>query len=603
MTRQTGAFPTGKNRWRFTVYAPFREKVQVETDGDNPRKYDLQKTENGYWQAELETQSDMSYRYILDADAERPDPAARRQPEGVHGWSQLYAPDDFQWDENGWQNPELKDYIIYEIHTGTFSQEGTFEGIISKLDELKELGVTALEIMPVSPFPDGRNWGYDGVYPYAVQESYGGPDGLKKLVNACHQKGLAVILDVVYNHLGPEGNYLHDFGPFFTEKYKTPWGAALNFDDAHSDHVRAFFTSTVRQWLEEFRIDALRLDAVHAILDSGPTHLLKAMRKVADEVEKSTGRRHYLIAESDQNDVKLLNPYKKGGYGLDAQWADDFHHAIHTLATGENKGYYADYGRVEDLAKAFRQAFIYDGKYSPHREKTVGTNPRQQPPEKFVVCIQNHDQVGNRMLGERLSQLVSFEMQKLAAGLLLVSPYTPLLFMGEEYAADSPFQYFVSHGDPKLVKAVREGRAREFESFEWEGEVPDPQAQETFDRSKLRRDWQGNPEKEAMRDFYKYLIAERKKGTFHAFRKYKLETEADEENRCLLLRTPKEVSDPLLAVANFSASAQKLTLPDDENWQLLFTSAAEKWAGSGFDFFDEKEVDISAESLMVFGKI
>lgn len=573
--------------------------------------HELTKDEDGYWSGAVEAAAGDDYRVVLDGQLRRPDPASRRQPYGVHEWSRLYPADHFAWDEDYWRNPSLDRYVIYELHVGTFTPQGHFEAAIGRLDDLVKLGVTAVEIMPVSPFPGERNWGYDGVYPYAVQESYGGPDGLKSFVNACHRRGLAVVLDVVYNHLGPEGNYLRDFGPYFTDKYSTPWGEAINYDDAYSDYVRRYFVDTVRQWLEEFRIDALRLDAVHAIFDHGPEHILRAMRREADEVERRTGRKHYLMAETDTNDSIMVRDIDQGGYGLDAQWADDFHHAIHAVATGEKAGYYADFGRVVDVAKSFEQALVYDGVFSDFRHKTVGENPDGRPGWSFVVCTQNHDQVGNRRMGDRLSTLISFEMQKLTAGLLLISPYIPLLFMGQEYGETNPFRYFVSHGDEELAEAVRRGRTEEFKSFGWQGEVPDPNAEETFRSSILDWDRSQSGNHAALWAYHRRLIELRKRETFSPFGG--VETSVDEKGKHLTIRSDGEGFTRLTALVNFSESASTMRLPRnprdtavDHDWEVVIASADREWNGPGFDTHrlrgsrPEASVEVPPQSLIVF---
>ena len=606
-TKKQGAFYLGEGKTQFTVWAPFRERVQVEVQGEPPEVHDLQQDDFGYWQGIVEgAKPGTQYRYVLDGEQKRPDPASRLQPENVHGWSQVVAEDEHAWQDIRWQGIPQAETIIYEIHPGTFTPEGTFAGIISKLDYLRELGINTLEIMPVAQFPRSRNWGYDGVYPYSVQPSYGGRKGLKELVDACHRKGFSVLLDVVYNHLGPEGNYLADYGPYFTDKYHTPWGKALNFDDAYSDPVRAFFLDNALMWLEEFHFDGLRLDAVHAIMDNSAHHFLKELREQVDELEAKTGRSYTLIAESDLNDVRIINPYERGGYGINAQWADDFHHSIHTLATGERSGYYADYGKVEHLAKAFSQGFVYDGEYSRHRKKTVGNSPAGHPTEQFVVAIQNHDQTGNRMLGERLSQLVSFEMNKLAAGLLLLSPYVPLLFMGEEYAERHPFQYFISHGDADLVQAVREGRRNEFAAFQWQGEVPDPQAEDTFQESKLQWSYEEHEQQRQMLAYYRHLISLRKEGAFAAFAKQQnVEAVADESKRQLLLWTTG-AGEQLLAAINFSEAEQQVSPPQQGQWKKVFASADKRWGGPADApeaLAENEKLTVPGESLVVMKKV
>ena len=380
----------------------------------------------------------------------------------------------YDWKDEQWKNIPFNDYIIYELHTGTFSPEGNFSGIKTRLDHLLSLGITAIEIMPVAAFPGDRNWGYDGVFPFAVQASYGGAKALQDLVAACHEKGLAVILDVVYNHVGPEGNYLEHFAAYFTDKYHTPWGRAVNFDDKDSDGVRAFVVENALMWFRDFHIDALRLDAVHAIKDFGAVHILEEIRRRTDELMKETGRIHYLIAESDLNDPRYISSIAQYGLGMDAQWVDEFHHALRVTA-GENRiGYYLDFNGLSDLAKSYADAYVYTGAYSEERRKTFGRAAKNHPGQQFIVFSQNHDQVGNRMLGERSSTLYGFRMQRLMAAAVLCAPYLPLLFMGEEYGETSPFLYFVSHKDPELIEMVRKGRREEFAALHAKGECTRP---------------------------------------------------------------------------------------------------------------------------------
>lgn len=494
------------------VWAPFAKSVSLIINQDN--RIPLTQSSGGYWEGhELPLFQGDLYKIILD-DEQLPDPASLSQPEGVHGPSQVIDLHQHQWKDNHWKGLNPDELIIYELHTGTYSPDGTFEGISAKLPELKNLGINAIEIMPVSSFPGTRNWGYDGVFPYAVQESYGGAVQLQKLVDDCHKQGIAVILDVVYNHLGPEGNYLPKFGPFFTGKYKTPWGEAINFDDAFSDEVRTFFLENAMMWIRDFHIDGLRLDAVHAIKDLGTQHFLAELKAIVENYNLNSGRKHFLIAECDLNDVKYLNPFDKGGYNMDAQWCDEFHHALHALTTGENKGYYSDFGGIGPLVKSYNHAFVYDGIYSPHRKKTFGSSTNGQPGYKFVVFAQNHDQVGNRMLGKRLSEMVSFEMQKLIAAAYLLSPFIPMLFMGEEYGEHNPFLYFVNHNDPELIKNVREGRKNEFKDFMNGQEAPDPQAEETFQKSILTPPEKRNITQAKLFDWYRFLIDFRKNEPF-----------------------------------------------------------------------------------------
>jgi maltooligosyltrehalose trehalohydrolase len=419
-------------------------------------------------------------------------------------------PAKFVWSDSRWRGAALDEYIIYELHVGTFTPPGTFDGVISRLDYLVELGITAVELMPVAQFPGERNWGYDGTFPFAPQNSYGGPDGLKRLVDACHSCGLAVILDVVYNHLGPEGNYLHAFGPYFTDRYRTPWGDALNFDGPDSDAVRDYFISNALHWISEYHIDALRLDAVHGIYDFSARHILQELAEAVHMEGIELGRKVYVIAESDLNDVRMINPAEAGGYALDAQWNDDFHHALLALLTGERAGYYSDFGTFSDLVKSFNEGFVLTGNYSSFRKRRHGCSSANIKPGQFVSFSQNHDQVGNRMLGERLGEYLSIPQLKLAAATVLLSPYLPLLFMGEEYAESAPFPYFVSHGDADLVEGVRRGRLEEFAAFCNQGTPPDPQAEATFLSAKMDQEQRFLGEQRVLFNFYRELIRLRK---------------------------------------------------------------------------------------------
>ncbi|TSD65014.1 malto-oligosyltrehalose trehalohydrolase [Inquilinus sp. KBS0705] len=514
-----------------------------------------------YWTLKTpDVQPNDRYYFILDDNEKLPDPASRAQPDGVHGASQAISLNNFAWSDTKWRNPALENYLIYELHTGTFTPEGTFAAIESKLDYIKSLGITAIELMPVAQFPGSRNWGYDGVFPYAVQNTYGGAHGLMQLVNACHNAGLAVILDVVYNHLGPEGNYFNQFGPYFTSKYQTPWGNAINFDDAGCDEVRNYFVQNVLMWFRDFKIDALRLDAVHAIKDFSPKHILKEMRQAVDKLTAETGRSHYLIIEFDLNDQRFINPVNEEGYGMDAQWIDEFHHALRVTAGGDRNGYYADFEGIKHLAKSYRDAYVYDGIYSAERQKTFGTKT-DNPGRQFVVFSQNHDHVGNRMLGERSSTLFSFEMQKLMAAAVMVSPYLPMLFMGEEYSEQNPFLYFVSHTDEQLIQAVRQGRKDEFKAFHAQGEAPNPQAAETFERSKLNWESQNNAQQTNMLQYYKKLIKLRK--TLPALRnpnRKNLSVSYNEDQQTLTLYR-REGDNRVYCFMNFSKQQQQFDMP------------------------------------------
>jgi len=607
---QLGAVMLGDGRCSFCVWTPRSERVEVHVVAPEERVAPLDSVGRGYHQAELKGVAPGSlYLYRLDGGKERPDPASRFQPEGVHKPSQV-VDRAFSWADHHWFGLPLSDYILYELHVGTFTREGTFDAIIPRLDYLRNLGVTAVELMPVVQFPGGRNWGYDGVHPFAVQNSYGGPAGLKRLVNACHSAGLAVVLDVVYNHLGPEGNYLADFGPYFTDAYRTPWGPALNFDGPDSDNVRRFFIENAVYWLTDFHIDGLRLDAIHAIKDFSAWPFLAELAAAADRQAERMNRRFYLIAESNLNDTRLLLPRELGGAGLDAQWNDDFHHSLYTLVTGERLGYYEDFGRLEHLAKAFRESFVYTGQYSSYRRRRHGRSTRLTHAGQYVVCCQNHDQIGNRMLGDRLSQLVDFETLKLVAGVVLLSPFIPLLFMGEEYGETAPFPYFVSHSDSALVEAVRRGRKEEFASFRWQGEVPDPQDEATFLAAKLRFELRTQGEHRILLDFYTELIALRKElAALAELSQDALELVSFEKEETLALRRARG-DDQVFAVFNFSYAAARVEvrLPAGR-WQKRLDSAESRWNGQGsdapqvLDSSGEVQVEISSRAVCLFVKV
>jgi len=577
-----GAVYLGDGRCHFLVWAPLVHRVDVHIVSPGELTVPLKKDERGYHRGTVDgVVLGSVYFYRLDNQKERPDPASRLQPRGVYGPSQV-VDTDFLWHDSSWSGLPLEDYIIYELHVGTFTPAGTFEAIIPYLDELRGLGVTALELMPVAQFPGDRNWGYDGVYPFAVQDSYGGPNGLRFLIDACHRKGLAVVLDVVYNHLGPEGNYIADFGPYFTDRYKTPWGAALNFDGPHSDEVRRFFIENALYWLTNFHIDALRLDALHAIMDVSAYTFLEELSQAFHREAKALKRKAYLIGESTANDARLIKPPKLGGYGLDAQWNDDFHHSLHTLLTDERNGYYQDFGRIEHLVKAFREGFVYSGQYSRYRQRRHGVSSRDIPAEHFVVFAQNHDQVGNRMLSERLSRLTSFEALKLAAGIVLLSPFIPLLFMGEEYGETAPFPYFVSHSEPELIEAVRKGRREEFTAFQWQGEPPDPQDEATFLASKLNWQLRSDEQHRVLAEFYRELIRLRREiPALACLSKDTVEVKGFEQHKLLFLRRWAKDSEVVM-VFNVKKDQASVTLPVSAgHWHKQLDSSDERWRGSG----------------------
>jgi maltooligosyltrehalose trehalohydrolase len=575
-----GAWPSGDDRWSFRVWAPSHARVAVRLEGEAPREVPLVPEARGYHAAVVEgVRPGDRYRFRLGEDLLRPDPASRAQPGGVHEASMLVDP-AFPWTDAAWRGLPLADYVFYELHVGTFTREGTFDAAIAHLDDLLDLGITCVEIMPVAAFPGTRNWGYDGVLPYAAQWSYGGLDGLRRLVDACHGRGLAVCLDVVYNHLGPEGNYLRDFGPYFTGKYTTPWGEALNFDEADSDEVRRFFLENVRFWIEDVHIDALRLDAVHAIFDQSARPFLAEIGETARALGARLGRAVQIVAESDLHDPRMVRPEEAGGYGLDAEWNDDLHHAVHALLTGERRGYYADFGRAEDLARAYEKAYAHAGTWTAYRRRRHGAPADGIAGERFVVCAQNHDQVGNRLAGERLAALVSFESLKLAAGTILLSPYLPLLFMGEEYGEIHPFLYFVDHGDGALREAVRNGRAAEFAAFDWAGDPPDPASAETFEKSRLDRRRADSAEGRALEALYRALLRLRREHpALGAGGRSRLEARADEKRQVVTLRRWAGSAEALAVFHFGEAAAEVPILAPAGRFEIRLDSASRAFGG------------------------
>ena len=466
----------------FTVWAPRPGRVDLVLDC---RRIPMERSGGGWWTAAADG-SGSGYGFSLDGGPPRPDPRSAFQPEGVHGPSRLVDHTSFGWSDAGWRGLALPGCVLYEIHIGTFSAGGTFDGAIDHLDHLVELGVDAIELMPVAEFSGTRGWGYDGVDLFAPHHAYGGPDGLKRLVDAAHDRGLGVLLDVVYNHLGPAGNYLPEFGPYFSAHHQTNWGDGINLDGPDSGEVRRFVLDNALSWLRDYHCDGLRLDAVHAIADDSAVHILEQLAAEVGVLAAQERRPLFLIAESDLNDPRFVRGRDAGGYGLDAAWADEWHHALHAVLTGERGGYYSEFGSLAQLAKALRQAWVFDGCYSPHRRRQHGRSPAGLAGSQFVVATQNHDQVGNRAAGDRSSALMSEGRLRIAAALLLTAPFVPLLFQGEEWGATTPFQYFTDHADPELGRAVSLGRRAEFAAFGWE-HVPDPQDPGTFTQSRL--DW------------------------------------------------------------------------------------------------------------------
>jgi maltooligosyltrehalose trehalohydrolase len=496
---------------QFRVWSPRAKEMSVKIKTPREIVCPMQRSEDGIFSTVVEgLGGDTDYWYIIDGKKERPDPVSRFQPEGVHGPSRVVDPDAFKWSDAGWRGIALEDYVIYELHLGTFTPAGTFASAIEKLAYLRDTGITAVEIMPVAQCPGGRNWGYDGVFPYAVQSTYGGPEELKRLVDAAHRIGLAVIIDVVYNHLGPEGNYLPDFMPCFSGRYKSPWGEALNYDGPYSYGMRRYMIDNALHWLAECHVDALRLDAVHSILDFGAKHLLAELSEEFHREAEKLGRKAFLIAESDLDDVKVIEPVRDRGWGMDAQWNDAFHHAVHTAVTGDHHGYFEDYDGLPDLRKAILEGYVYDWRFSKARKCFHGSSSKDRPGSQFVVFTQNHDQVANALAGKRPITLTSRGIEKASAAILICAPNLPLLFMGQEYGATSIFTYFTDFQDRDLAKAVSEGRKQEYEGFLGEGFI-DPQSPEAFESSKLNWREMENPEHQEMLKFHRDLIALRKR--------------------------------------------------------------------------------------------
>lgn len=601
-----GAQPIGDTESRFLVWAPFARTVEVQIESPARALAALQDSGDGYFCGTVkDVLAGSTYFYRLDKTTCRPDPASRCQPQGVHGPSEVVSA-RFDWQDPTWKGLPLDQLVIYELHVGTFTREGTFDAIIPRLPMLKELGVNTIELMPVAQFPGSRNWGYDGVYPFAVQNSYGGPAGLRRLVNAAHKLGLGVALDVVYNHLGPEGNYLRNFGPYFTDRYKTPWGEALNFDGPYSDHVRRFFISNALYWVSDFHIDALRLDAIHAIVDTSAMPFLQELSRDVQPLAANLGRSVHVIAESDLNDARVVRPRSLGGFGCAAQWTDDFHHSLHTLLTREKTGYYESFGSIEHLAKAYTSGFVYSGQHSPYRQRQYGNSSLDIPARRFVVFAQNHDQVGNRAQGDRLSTMVSFERVKLAAGAVLLSPFVPLLFMGEEYGETAPFQYFVSHTDDSLIEAVRKGRQEEFSRFDWHQDVPDPQSQETFDRSHLDWSLSGKGKHLTLRSFHRDLLSLRRSIPALSNLSKDCTKALICGDACLILHRWCGISR-VAAIFNFGEKVASARFPGASNqWRKIFDSADPKWAGAGsvapqfVEVSESTTIDISALSFCLF---
>jgi maltooligosyltrehalose trehalohydrolase len=491
----------------FAVWAPVPERVRLDVEGT---MYPMARADDGWWRADVDAPQGARYGFVLDDDnVVLPDPRSPRQPDGVHERSALWQPDENAWTDGAWAGQSIEGRVIYELHVGTFTSAGTFDSAIEKLDYLVDLGVDFVELMPVNAFGGTHGWGYDGVLWYAVHEPYGGPDGLVRFIDACHQRGLGVLIDAVFNHLGPSGNYLPRFGPYLSSG-SNPWGESINIADADADEVRRYIIECALRWMRDFHADGLRLDAVHALVDTTAIHILEELAAETDALAAQLGRPLSLIAESDRNDPRLITPRDRGGYGMTAQWDDDIHHAIHSAVSGERQGYYADFGTLETLAQTLKHGYLHAGTYSSFRHRRHGRplDTSSIPATRLLAYTLTHDQVGNRAVGDRPSQNLSFGQLAVKAVLALGSPYTAMLFMGEEWGSSSPFQFFSSHPEPELARATAEGRKREFAEHGWDAdEIPDPQDPATFERSKLKWDEVDDGEHGRLRDIYQRLIA------------------------------------------------------------------------------------------------
>ncbi|MGN6477278.1 MAG: malto-oligosyltrehalose trehalohydrolase [Flavipsychrobacter sp.] len=586
----------------FEIWAPEKEKIALHIVSPADEIFEMQKDVQGYFRICLPgSYTGCRYYYNLDGK-DYPDPTSFYQPEGVGGPSEL-VDHSFEWTDDSWRNIPFGEYIIYELHIGTFTGEGTFEAVIERLDDLVVLGINAIEIMPIAQFPGARNWGYDGVFPYAAQNSYGGYIGLKKLVNACHEKGIAVILDVVYNHMGPEGNCLPVFAPYFTAKYRTPWGDAINYDEEYSDGVREYFCGNALYWLKYFHIDALRLDAIHQMYDFGALHFWEYLSGELDVFNQQTGKIHYLIAESDLNNPKVVKDIEGGGYGFNAQWLDDFHHALYVLIYPKGKDRYRDFGKIDQLAKAYTDGYVHSGQFVSFRKRKFGQPSVGLPGDRFIAFIQNHDQVGNTLKGDRLSNQVDLPQLKVAAAALLLAPYIPMLFMGEEYAEDAPFTYFVDHKDPKLIEAIREGRKKEFAHENWQEEPADAKSYETFSRCKLQWETRNDGKHGELLNWYKTLIELRKshKALKNFDRQY-TRVHIISDTVFILHRISKDETEELLAVFNLSGEEQKtVMLTQYDHFRLLISSCESSDGGHFYlNIFNTPSVSLPSYSVVVY---
>ena len=581
------------------VWAPKARQVDVDLTGPSGRQSGehakprpMAPASGGWWSLDSpDVKPGVDYAFRLDEGDPLPDPRSPWQPEGVHGPSRVVDHAAFKWTDREWRGMHLPSAVLYELHIGTFSAEGTFDGAIRRLDHLVDLGITAVEVMPVAEFSGERNWGYDGVDLYAPHHAYGGPTGFKRFVDTCHRRGLGVVLDVVYNHLGPEGNHLPRFGPYFTDFYATPWGSAVNFDQRGSHEVRRFMIDSALTWLRDYHLDGLRLDAVHALIDTSAVHVLEQLSVEVEELAAEVGRPLHLIAESDLNDPRIIRGREVGGHGLHAQWSDDLHHALHALLTGETNGYYEDFGSLDDVADALEEAWIYAGRYSRHRDRVHGRPHGGLPGWKFLAYLQNHDQVGNRAIGDRISHDVSLARVKVGAALYLLSPFLPMVFQGEEWAASTPFQYFTGHEDRELGRAVAQGRRSEFASFGWTAdEVPDPQDPATFERSKLQwKELKRQPHADVL-EWYQSLIHLRRATPDLADGRLDLVRVHADDDACTLIVERGEIT----IVANLGVDEHKVELASDRGVTALLVSDGDIEVGT-------RAVTLPPDTVVVLG--
>jgi maltooligosyltrehalose trehalohydrolase len=578
------------SKYRPRVWAPGATEMEVVVAGERRA---MHKEHGGWWiDTGASFAAGVDYAFLVDGRGPFPDPRSGWQPEGPHKSSRVVDHSEFHWTDARWQARPLSSAILYELHIGTFTPGGTFDSAIEQLDHLVDLGVTHVEIMPVAEFQGDYGWGYDGVSLFAPHHAYGGPDGLKRFVDACHARGLAVILDVVYNHLGPSGNYLPAFGPYFSNAHQTPWGPTLNFDGPHSHEVRRFVIDNALMWLRDYHIDGLRLDAIHAIIDLSATHLLEEMAVEVDGLEAQVGRHFVLIAESDLNDPRIVRAREVGGFGLHAHWCDDVHHAVHSVLTGEREGYYADFGSIADLATALRKPYVYSGQLSSVRGRIHGRAPEGLSGSRFVAFLQNHDQLGNRARGDRMTHLIGPDRTKIGAALILLSPYVPMLFQGEEWAASSPFQYFVDFRDePQLAEAVRNGRMQEFAAFGWNPDnIPDPTVISTLENSRLKWDEISQPDHAEMLEWYRSLIRLRHDvPEFTSGRLDHVNVRYDAERSWLVVDR-----DDVLVVCNLSSTDQTIPLNGDRRPVLLASKPGLRMDGG--------QLSLPAETVAILGR-